>query len=152
MSCLLRQGFIAALAPNGAPNLDIVVSTIDGLFQSGIQVKTRRGVGGDRGWHMGRKHEDIISPSLFYCFVDFQSDFTKLPLAFVVPSAVVARAVKSSHAMWLAKPGAKGQPHKDSNMRRFLPDYAKVFSLGPNPYPDGWLAKYDGNWKQLIHI
>lgn len=150
MSCLLRNGLIAALAPDGAPNLDIVVSTTNGRYQCGIQVKTRRGVGGDRGWHMSQKRETISSPSLFYCFVDFQSDIGTKPLTYVVPSQIVANAVTRSHATWLSHPGTKGQQRKDSKMRRFLPDYAKIFLAEPNPYPDGWLGQYEDHWAQLV--
>jgi hypothetical protein len=49
---LLRQGYIAVLAPTGVPNADIVVSDINCSRLCSIQVKTRRGVGPDGGWHM----------------------------------------------------------------------------------------------------
>ncbi|WP_299826968.1 hypothetical protein [uncultured Roseobacter sp.] len=149
MSCLLRRGYIAALAPEGAPNLDIVVSTEDGRFQTGIQVKTRRGHGADRGWHMSAKHENIVSPTLYYCFVDFVSTSAKACKVWIVPSETVADAVRLSHATWLATPGAKGQQRKDSTMRRFLPDYERVFGAAQNPYPDGWLDPFIENWGQL---
>ncbi|MBJ7407822.1 MAG: hypothetical protein JHD07_32885 [Bradyrhizobium sp.] len=31
-----------------------------------VQVKVRRDIGSDGGWHMGQKHEELVSPNLFY--------------------------------------------------------------------------------------
>ena len=68
MSQLLRRGLIAALAPVGVPNCDIVVTDEIGDRLCAVQVKTRNNTGADGGWHMGKKHESLTSPSLFYCF------------------------------------------------------------------------------------
>jgi hypothetical protein len=53
----LRRGFIAALAPQGVPNTDIIVSDMGGNRLSAIRVKTRRAIGSDGGWHMKDKQE-----------------------------------------------------------------------------------------------
>ena len=50
LSELLRQGYIAALAPMGVPNADIVVTDMDGSRLCSIQVKTRRGIRANGGW------------------------------------------------------------------------------------------------------
>ena len=71
MSELLWRGYIAALAPQGVPNADIVVTDITSSHLCTIQVKTRRDLGSDGGWHMKEKHEKIRSDRLFYCLVDF---------------------------------------------------------------------------------
>src|SRR3546814_17866078 len=55
MSELLRRGMIAALAPAGVPNCDIVVTDDIGERLCAVQVKTRRGQGAARGWHVGKK-------------------------------------------------------------------------------------------------
>ncbi len=70
LSQLLRRGWIAALAPDGAPNMDILVTDENNDKLCAIQVKTRRDTGGDKGWHMRRKHETMIADDLFYVFVD----------------------------------------------------------------------------------
>ena len=57
MAELLRRNYIAALAPQGVPNADIVVTNIEGSRLCSIQVKTRRDIGSDGGWHMNEKHE-----------------------------------------------------------------------------------------------
>ena len=68
LSSLLLQGFIAALAPEGAPNADIIVSTIDGAKLCSLQVKSRSGRGTDGGWHMRPRHENLYSDNFFYEF------------------------------------------------------------------------------------
>ena len=62
---LLRRGYIAALAPQGVPNTDIVVTDIEGHRLCTIQVKSRRDIGSDGGWHMRPKHEGLVSDRLF---------------------------------------------------------------------------------------
>lgn len=147
MSQLLRRGFIAALAPVGVPTADIVVTDDIGERASAIQVKTRREIGSDGGWHMKAKHENIRGGSLFYVFLSFPNDSDRLPDAFVVPSVVVADILRLAHTTWLAKPGRNGQAHKDGEMRRFLPSYAHL-GLG-EAYGPGWLEPYRDAWEQL---
>ncbi|HEV7351989.1 MAG TPA: hypothetical protein VGN74_02525 [Brevundimonas sp.] len=147
MSQLLRRGFIAALAPVGVPTADIVVTDDMGERASAIQVKTRREIGADGGWHMKAKHELIRGESLFYVFLSFPNEADRLPDAFVVPSATVADVLRLSHQTWLAKPGRNGQAHKDGEMRRFLPSYAHL-GLG-DAFGPGWLERYRDAWDQL---
>lgn len=147
MSQLLMQGYIAALAPQGVPNADIVVTSKTGSHLCTIQVKTRSGKGSDGGWHMKQKHEKLTEARLFYCFVDFKNTEEK-PDVYVLPSEVVAEVLFKSHRSWLDKPAKNGAKHKDSVMRRLLPDYSKSFG-DKNPYPKGWLNRYYNNWASL---
>ncbi len=71
MCQLLRRGMIAALAPAGVPDADIIVSNRLGSALAAVQVKARRDIGSDGGWHMKAKHERMDRPLLFYSFVDF---------------------------------------------------------------------------------
>jgi hypothetical protein len=151
MSELLRRGYIAALAPQGVPNADIVVTDVEGARLCSIQVKTRRDIGSDGGWHMKAKHEDIRSDRLFYCFVDFGKATDARPIVHVLPSARVAEVLFATHRKWLANPGKKGQPHKDGAMRRLLPDYTNIYGLTDNPYPAGWLDHYRDAW-HVLHL
>jgi len=143
---LLRREFIAALAPVGVPNCDIVVTNDLGDRLFAIQVKTRRAIGSDGGWHMGRKHESLISPTLFYCFVDFGESANDRPSTFVIPAVVVADALSKSHQAWLFRPGKSGQQRKDGDFRRFLPCYAHV---GLESHRRGWLDQYREAWGML---
>jgi len=147
MCQLLRQGLVAALAPAGVPNCDIVVTDTVGACLCAIQVKTRLAKGTDGGWHMSIKHERLSSPTLYYVFIDFGVSETTPPVSYVVPSAVVADAVRESHVAWLARPAKSGKPHVDGEFRRFLPDYDRMglmISRGP-----GWLSPYREQWAVL---
>lgn len=149
MAELLRRGYIAALAPQGVPIADIVVTDVEGARLCSIQVKTRRDIGSDGGWHMKEKHERIRGNRLFYCFVDFGKTTDTRPAVHVLPSAVVADVLARSHRKWLTTPGKNGRAHKDTQMRRLLPDYARVFGAEDNPYPHGWLDAYRDAWHVL---
>ncbi|HTM78915.1 MAG TPA: hypothetical protein VL133_14975 [Devosia sp.] len=113
MCQLLRRGLIAALAPVGVPNCDIVVTDEIGDRLCAVQVKTRVEKGSDGGWHMGKKHETISSPRLFYTFLDFGKTLVDPPVCYVIPSSVVADVIKQAHQVWLVTPGHKGQQRTD---------------------------------------
>ena len=143
---LIKRGVIAAKAPEGSPNMDIVTTDLSGEKLVALQVKTRRERGGDKGWHMKDKHDNLVSDNLFYVFVDLGSDANQVPTYFIVPSAEVASAVRGSHAAWLRQPGKKGQPHNDSKMRRFQPAYASRKWDGITPEDDGFLNSHQLGW------
>lgn len=145
---LLRRNQIAALAPAGVPNADLIVSDNIGNKLCAIQVKVRRDIGTDGGWHMSKKHEDIVAANLFYCFVDLGKSMEEQPKCWVVPSGVVATVLIVSHKKWLATPGKNGREHKDTNMRRFLPSYDHLAIGGE--YSAGWLNQYRDAWHLLI--
>jgi len=62
--------------------------------------------------------ENFSSPNHFYVFVNLETT-SGYPDFHIVPSLVVAKYVKDSHATWLKTPGKKGQAHRDSSMRQF---------------------------------
>jgi len=148
MSQLLRRGYIAALAPHGVPNSDIIVTSVDGDKLCTIQVKTRRDKGGDGGWHLKDKHENIFAKHLFYCFLDFGKDESVTPSVFIIPSKVVAKAIASDHKSWLSTLGRNGQKRKDGAMRRLKPDHTKTLGKR-SKYKAGWLEKYRDAWHLL---
>jgi hypothetical protein len=147
MCQLLRRGMIAALAPVGVPNADIVVTDDIGARLCAVQVKARQEKGTDGGWHMGAKHERLVSDTLFYCFVNFGKTLLDAPECYLVPSAVVADVLVRSHHTWLTTPGKAGQQRSDSDFRRFLPDYDKMgIRIGCGA---DWLHQYRENWGLL---
>lgn len=145
MSKLLRLNLIAALAPAGVPNCDIVVTDESGNRLSAVQVKARTEKGSDGGWHMGEKHEHLVSPGLYYVFVDFGKSHLDVPRSWIVPARIVASVLKRSHEAWLSGEGKNGRKRNDSPMRRFLPDYSK-FGL---PEKSGWLDIHLEDWSLL---
>ena len=140
---LLRQGFVAALAPKGVPEVDILVTDLGCNSLAEIQVKGRQ-FSNDSGWTMNVKHEGIVRESLFYCFVDF-GGLADQPRCWLLHSRVVADVLKQSHAAWLATPGRNGREHQDWNMRRITHSYAYASFYRPN----GWLNEYLEAWTQL---
>lgn len=149
LSELLRRGNIAALAPQGVPNTDIVVTDLTGHRLCTIQVKSRLDKGRDGGWHMRPKHEELVADGLFYCLVDFGRSVEDRPNVFVMPSAIVAEVVKASHKAWLSTPGSRGQQRKDSAVRRLLPDYSATYKPHPTPYSAGWMEPFRNAWHIL---
>jgi hypothetical protein len=139
MCQLLRRGMIAALAPAGVPDADIIVSNRLGSSLAAVQVKARRRGGTKGGWVMKAKHETIRRPLLLYAFVDFGKTLDAVPECWILPSETVANAVKESHAAWLAMPG---KDHEDSDMRGLSHDYSK-YGIGR---PLGWLDPYQEAW------
>src|ERR1700751_2982210 len=104
---LLRRNYNAALAPQGVPNADIIITDIQANRLFAIQVKSRRDIGSDKGWHMKAKHELVRSEFILYCFVDFGTGLDLKTVTYVVPSAVVAAVLAESHSLWLKTPGKK---------------------------------------------
>ena len=138
---------IAALAPAGVPDADIVVSNSEGSALAAVQVKARRDIGADGGWHMKRKHETIVRPLLFYCFVDFGKMLSDAPRCWVLPSARVAKTVAETHQAWLSKPGKHGQVRNDSDFRRLRPHYPD--SDCDPLYSAGWLDPFREAWSLI---
>ena len=155
LSQLLRRGWIAALAPDGAPNMDILVTDENNHKLCAIQVKTRRDIGSDKGWHMKPKHETMIVDDLFYVFVDVGKQPSDPTTCHVLPSKVVADCIRLCHQVWLNTPGKGGRPHKDSNVRRLLPAYSFIKPISQkgtaivDQYLSGWLTPYCENWSVL---
>ena len=142
MSRLLNREFLAALAPTRVEKVDILVNHLDGKAPCLIQVKTRTGIDANDGWILNEKNETINDADIFYCFValgDIESQ------VYVIPASQVAKVVRESHATWLRTPGAKGQKHNDSKMRKIRNKYSFSVKSAPN----GWMDKYLEKWELL---
>ena len=114
------------MAPDGAPNMDILVTdeTINDCVL--FKLKTRRDIGHDKGWHMKPKHEDMIVDDIFYVFVDVGKQPSDRTTCYILPSKVVADCIRLCHQVWLDTLGHGGRPHKDSNVRRLRPDHSSI--------------------------
>jgi hypothetical protein len=150
MGELLRRGHIAALAPQGAPNLDILIADKDGNHLYSVQVKTRTTIGGDGGWHMSEKHEKVRGKRLFYVFVDLGKPAGEVPEYYIIPADVVAKVVYETHKAWERNPGKDGRQRSLSNkMRRILPDYSGCYTAEQPQYTLGWLDPYKNAWDRF---
>ena len=155
LSQLLRRGWIAALAPDGAPNMDILVTDENNQRLCAIQVKTRRDIRRGKGWIMNRKYETPIVDDLFYVFVDVGKQPSDLTTCYILPSKAVADCIRLCHRVWLDTPGRGGRPHKESNVRELRADHSFVNPVSGQGkeivarYRSGWLATYCENWRIL---
>ena len=114
LSRLLSKGLLASQAPRGTRKADILVNPLDGGKPLLIQVKTNVSSRSENiSWPMQEKHEKVIDPDLFYCFVDINGNDSRV---FVVPADIVAEVVKRTHENWLSTPGSKGQQHNETKM------------------------------------
>lgn len=140
---LLRQGYIAALAPRGAEGIDILISDRTGAHLAAVQVKTAsEPVSGK--WQMTYKAERLCSPNLFYCFVSPGPRATDASRCWIVPSAIVAEHVRLSHQAWLAGTPLRGNQRKDGQRR------SMHFRCEPfDKYDQGWMDQYEEAWELL---
>lgn len=143
LSRLLSEGILAAPAPRGARKADILVNYLDGKLPCLIQVKTRKGLDADSGWHMGEKHEEIKDEDLYYCFVAIDEGKN---LVYIIPATKVSEVVEDSHNTWLKTPGAKGQKHNETKMRFIKNRYG---GLSVKSAPDGWMDEYLEAWDPI---
>ena len=138
---LSRHGFVASITLRNTRGIDILASNTDATRSVGIQVKTCHGSRPD--WMMNRKAEVDLAQNLFYVFVCLPG--AGEPSFYVVPRSVVATYVRESHQQWLATPGRKGQPHRDTDMRRFkdpdgkFKDRWDLLGLGGRALSNKWL-------------
>ena len=112
---LSRRGHVASLTLRNTRGIDILASNTDATKSVGIQVKTSQGTRPD--WMLNATAEKDVAENLFYVFVCLPAEGE--PSFYIVPRATVARQVRQSHDEWKATPGRKGQPHGDSNIRKF---------------------------------
>lgn len=84
---------------------------------------------------MKEKHEKMRGDRLFYCFVDFLESNGARPGVYVMPSTVVADAIRITHRQWLKNPGKKGHPSRDSAGRCAIDITVGDFVLKFPEYP-----------------
>ena len=138
---LHRLDLLAAPAPPGAPIADLIVFDPKMRVGSMVQVKTTTRAG---SWVLTAKNTrpEHVHPRLFYALVDL---VPATPEVFIVPSGVVANAVASSHSVFLATPGRRGQPHNDSPVRSLM----RRYPFEVPGYPAGWLDAFRDRWDYL---
>jgi hypothetical protein len=113
---LSRRGYVASISLKNTKGIDILVSSEDGTKTRAIQVKSS--TDDNSSWILSKKAEDDYNDNLFYVFVNLKS-LQDRPDYYIVPSNIVAKYVKDTHAAWLSGSSKTGKPREDSSMRKF---------------------------------
>lgn len=130
LSQLALRGYDANMTLGNTKGVDILVSdpVANKMYQ--LEVKTNYQNSRNRpsnskihgkaisGWVMSKKHESIISPNLFYCFVNISKDTEEFKF-YIVSSKVVARYVKEQHELYQRKKKKVGATESKNNFRIF---------------------------------
>jgi hypothetical protein len=121
---LSKRGYIASITLRNTKGIDILATNAEATKSVNIQVKTSQGK--SRNWILNKKAETYHAPDLFYVFVNLRAEMDR-PEFFIVPSKVVAKFVKRSHAEWLSGSGRNGRKRKDTPIRQFVDETDKYF-------------------------
>jgi len=150
LSQLALRGYDANLTLGHTKSIDILVSDSKTGKMFKLEVKTNylssRSAGGSSklfgnyvsAWIMNEKHEHLIDPKLYYCFVNIDKKGQSFRF-FIVPNRVVAQYVKLQHKLWL---DAKASHSRENKMRTFR------VGLKNEKYPilTPTIEEYENNW------
>jgi hypothetical protein len=125
---LSRRGWAASITPKGVQRNDVLAQHVDTQAVVAIQVKMwARG----SGFTLGPANERPSSATNeWYALVRLSEEHERLAF-YLVPRNTVAAYLYVDHRIWLATPGRKGQPHKDSKRRTVRPEDIE-------PYRESW--------------
>ena len=136
---LERNGFTAALPMSGTKDFDVLAISRKSGKQVAVQVKTNHT--SQRTWTLSQKAELLSDGGTYYVLVCLNG--TDAPDFYVLPSALVAKSVKESHAAWLSGTPKKGGAYKDTSIRKFSFDKAEYNPLRL------CAEDYKGKWERL---
>lgn len=113
LSQLALRGYDANMTLGHTKGVDILISNPKTGKMSRMEVKTHYRntstvselFGHSFAWVMAEKHETLIDPNLYYCFVHISHPKYEFRF-FIVPSNVVASYVKEQHKFWLENKGS----------------------------------------------
>lgn len=142
LSRLYARRVLASLAPPNASEVDILVNPVDGNNSKLIQVKSTESSGKDRGWSMRDEHLSLVSPKLFYCFIELSSNPQNV---YVIPSGIVAQVLKEADKAYMNKPKQDGSARTKHSRRMLKPQFLVDIPSAPN----GWMDKYLERWDLL---
>ena len=150
LSQLALRGFDANMTLGHTKGVDILVSNPETGKMYKLEVKTTFKDSREKpsasktfgdivsSWMMGAKHEDMVDPDLFYCFVNIGKD-TSVFKFYIVPNEVVSKYVKEQHKLWLDEDPAR----KNGDLRTFRIGLEKSIYKIPTPTAE----KYENNWE-----
>lgn len=124
LSQLALRGYDANMTLGNAKSVDILLSHPETKTMNKLEVKTHFDNNSYRStdfgfveshWRMTGKHESIIDPTLFYCFVSIAKTTHSFDF-YIIPSVIVAKFIRESHRYWLGGDSKRN----DSQMRSFM--------------------------------
>jgi hypothetical protein len=107
---LHAAGLMAALAPRNAPSVDVIVLSPDEKIIAEVQVKTSTGILGGGWGTLSVKDETRARPGLYYALVNIRDPAQ--PVAYILPSAVVADVLPKQHVAYHKRPRLRGDKTK----------------------------------------
>jgi len=130
LSQLVLNGYDANKTLGRTKGVDILVSHHETMKMYKLEVKTKYRTSRKKlsiskvygkvlgQWIMDKKHESLVDPPLFYCFVMICEPTSSFEF-YIVPSRVVARYVAEQHKYCLRKKRKEGKKVADTRMRAF---------------------------------
>ena len=113
---LCRRGYCATVTMGNTPNTDVICANSSWTKTVFLQVKTFRS--GAKKCQVGRHADYDLGEQFFWVLVGLRDkDENAVEDFYIVPSSEMAKNVSKGHRQWLATPGRRGQPHKDTNLR-----------------------------------
>lgn len=126
LSQLMLQGYNANLTLGHTKGVDILIADPENDKMYKLEVKTNYRSNNSKGinsklfgrfestWPMKKRHETMVEPNLYYCFVNINKN-DNIFKYYILHSSIVAKYVKAQHKIWLK---AKSS-HRDTEMRSF---------------------------------
>jgi len=135
---LCRRGYSAVVTLGNTPNVDVLCSNKEGTRFAHIQVKTF--VPGNKTCSVGMKATRAFGSTFFWVLAGVPLPASQRPFEYyIIPARDMAHHVLEAHDLWLKAPGAKGQAHKDSNVRTVhLPPHKSFSGWDISPYLNKW--------------
>lgn len=134
---LERNGFTAAVPMSNTKSFDVLAISRKSDKQIALQVKTNHT--SSRTWTLSGKNETLYGENIYYVFVCLNEK--EAPDYYILPSELVAKSIRKSHADFLDGVITKnGQKGKDTPIRKFSFDMDKYnpYSLKANSYKSNW--------------
>ena len=137
---LERHGFTVAVPMSNTKNFDVLAIDRSNDRQIAVQVKTNHT--SQRTWTLSRKNETLCGENIYYILVCLNEKGA--PDYYILPSHLVAKSVRKSHADFLSGATTKnGKKGTDTTIRKFSFEIDKY-----NPYALK-ADDYKSNWESL---
>lgn len=141
---LCRRGYCATVTMGNTPNTDVICSNLLWTKSVFLQVKTFRT--GAKKCQVGCLADSDKGGKFFWVLAGLRDKDEKAAEDFyIVPSSVMAKNVSKRHKQWLATPGRKGQPHRDTKLRE-----VRFVDIGNHSKFVYDVSRFKGRWDLIM--